>query len=53
MIYFDDRVRDALVKDCHRLLRPGGLLFVGKSEGLHNTSQMFDRAGPSIYKKIG
>lgn len=51
MIYFDAELRQRIVEDCHRLLRPGGYLFVGKSESLSGTTAGFERAGPSVYRK--
>ena len=53
MIYFDDGVRERLIAECHRLLRPGGYLIVGKSESLVRSAELFDRAGPSIYRRRG
>ncbi|MEL6179691.1 MAG: CheR family methyltransferase, partial [Myxococcota bacterium] len=43
MIYFDDRVRQALVSEFRRMLRPGGLLVVGMSEGLVGCEDGFRR----------
>lgn len=51
MIYFDEPVRTALINAFHDLLRPGGYLITGKSEGLTRNSKSFDRAGPAIYRK--
>ncbi|MEE9394000.1 MAG: CheR family methyltransferase, partial [Planctomycetota bacterium] len=51
MIYFDDKGRDDVVGECHRMLRPDGLLIVGKSESLVRSGELFDRAAPSVYRK--
>lgn len=51
MIYFDDRVRDGIVSECRRLLRPGGLLIVGKSESLRAGTPGFERIGPCVFRK--
>lgn len=40
MIYFEDDIRQRLLREAQRLLRPGGYLLVGHSEGL--TGQMTD-----------
>jgi chemotaxis protein methyltransferase CheR len=50
MIYFDTPVRRALVDEFLRLLRPGGLLVVGKSESLIGLADGLDRVGPSVYR---
>ena len=52
MIYFDDPVKDRLLKEIHRLLRPGGLLMVGQAERLadKHTTQ-FNNVHPSIYER--
>ena len=51
MIYFDNPVRTRLTAEFHKLLRPGGYLIVGKSESLVNHKELFERGGPSIYRK--
>ena len=40
MIYFDNDLRQRILSEAERLLRPGGYLLVGHSEGL--TGQMTD-----------
>ena len=52
MIYFDAPVRDALLKEFHRLLRPDGYLMVGHSEGLTQSGHLFTRDGASTYRPI-
>jgi len=52
MIYFDDQVRDALLAEFHRLLRPDGYLMVGHSEGLTRSAHLFSRDGASTYRPI-
>ncbi len=52
MIYFDNAVRSALLAEAHRLLRPGGFLFVGHSEGLAGMlNSDLKRVLPSVYLK--
>jgi len=51
MIYFDDAVRVRLLAEAYRLLRPGGLLFVGHAESLAGMISDFEYVRPSIYRK--
>lgn len=51
MIYFDQRVRQRLVNEIHRLLRPGGYLMVGHSESLTGLGNTFRTIRPSVYVK--
>lgn len=51
MIYFDNALRIKLVKEFHRLLNPGGHLFVGSSEGMVGMISDFKLVKPSIYVK--
>ncbi len=51
MIYFDDKVRNMLVDEIYRLLKPGGYLLVGHSESITSTQTGFRIVKPSIYYK--
>ncbi len=52
MIYFDDIVRERLVKEFYRLLRPGGYLFIGHSESLAGlTGHNFSSLKAAVYRK--
>ena len=51
MIYFDDRVRNILINEMYRLLRPGGYLFIGHSESITSTHTGFKIVKPSVYYK--
>lgn len=53
MIYFDNATREALIRECHRLLRPGGFLLVGHAESLNGLKTDFACVRPSIYAKRG
>jgi chemotaxis protein methyltransferase CheR len=53
MIYFDNPTREALIRECHRLLRPGGFLLVGHAESLNGLKTDFACVRPSIYAKRG
>lgn len=49
MIYFDRPGRQALVTEIERLLRPGGLLFIGHSETLNGLDTALRLIRPSEY----
>lgn len=51
MIYFDNIVRQKLIDEAYRLLKPGGYLVVGHSESLKGVSGHFRVVGPSVYVK--
>lgn len=51
MIYFDQPVRQALVAEMERLLRPGGLLVIGHSETLNGIKSAMTMTQPSVYRK--
>jgi len=53
MIYFDATVRQALVDEAHRLLKPGGYLILGHSETLTSHHEAFQNLKASIYLKKG
>jgi chemotaxis protein methyltransferase CheR len=51
MIYFDGEGRSRFVREAHRLLVPGGHLFVGSSESLAGIADGFHGVMPSVYRK--
>ena len=51
MIYFDNRVREALVGEIHRLLKPGGVLMIGHSETLTGLKTKLKAVKPAVYVK--
>ena len=53
MIYFDNAVRQRLVSEIERLLRPGGLLVVAHSETLNGIRSGLRTLQPSVYRKVG
>jgi len=53
MIYFDAPVRQALVREMERLVRPGGLVFVGHAETLSGLDTGLQVIAPSVYRKPG
>ncbi|MEI9937589.1 MAG: protein-glutamate O-methyltransferase CheR [Pseudomonadota bacterium] len=51
MIYFDMTVRQPLVNEVERLLRPGGLLVIAHSETLNGLQTGMTMVKPSVYRK--
>ncbi len=51
MIYFDNAVRQRLLDEMHRLLKPGGYLMVGHAESLSGLTGGFRNVRPSVYVK--
>ncbi len=51
MIYFDNAVRQRLLEEMHRLLKPGGYLMVGHAESLSGLTGGFRSVRPSVYVK--
>lgn len=49
MIYFDNKTQQHLLNRFSRLLKPGGLLFVGHSEHFSNINGPFRLRGQSVY----
>jgi len=53
MIYFDQPTQKALLRRIASLLRPDGLLFVGHSESLHRSQELFRGCGNTVYALAG
>jgi chemotaxis protein methyltransferase CheR len=51
MIYFDRTTQAELVRRLSLVLRPGGYLFVGHSEGLHGVSTKLSYVRPAVYRR--
>lgn len=49
LIYFDDKAKQKVVSNLYDSLRPGGYLFIGSSESLHNVTRAFK---PVTYNKV-
>lgn len=49
LIYFDNKAKQKVVSNLYDLLNPGGYLFIGSSESLHNVTRAF---GPSVIDKV-
>ena len=52
MIYFDLATQERLIRRFHHLLAPGGYLFMGHAESLHNLNVPLRYAAPTIYRKV-
>ena len=51
MIYFDRQTQQRLINRFWQLLKPGGFLFVGHSEGLSAINHKFRYMRPATYRK--
>jgi chemotaxis protein methyltransferase CheR len=49
LIYFDDKAKQKAVSALYDSLRPGGYLFIGSSESLHNVTRAFK---PVVFNKV-
>jgi chemotaxis protein methyltransferase CheR len=53
LIYFDAATQELLIRRFHDLLAPGGYLFMGHAESLHNIKVPLRYTAPTIYRKGG
>jgi chemotaxis protein methyltransferase CheR len=51
MIYFDTPTRMGLVERFHRYMESGGYLFIGHSESLGRSNELFRYLKPAVYRK--
>lgn len=51
MIYFDDEVKEKVVKQFYDALEPGGFLFISHSETLNTIKSDFKLYKPAVYRK--
>jgi chemotaxis protein methyltransferase CheR len=51
LIYFENEAKIRIVREVLQALRPGGWLYVGRSETLHGLGLPLDSTEPSIYRK--
>ena len=51
MIYFDAPTQRKVLERIHRVMRPGGLLFVGHSENFTESKDLFRLRGKTIYER--
>jgi chemotaxis protein methyltransferase CheR len=52
LIYFDRATQRRVLEQMHRVLRPGGLLFVGHSEHFSDARDLFRLRGKTIYARV-
>jgi chemotaxis protein methyltransferase CheR len=52
MIYFDGPTQRKVLERIHRVMKPGGLLFVGHSENFTESRDLFRLRGKTIYEKV-
>jgi chemotaxis protein methyltransferase CheR len=53
MIYFDAATQRRVLEGMHRVLRPGGRLYVGHSENFTDSRDLFRLRGRTIYDRVG
>ncbi len=53
MIYFDAPIRQGVATQMERLVRPGGLVFVGHAETLSGLDTALQVVAPSVYRRPG
>lgn len=52
MIYFDAATQRSVLERIHRVMRPGGLLFVGHAENFTDSKDLFILRGKTVYERI-
>ena len=52
MIYFDAPTQRQVLQQMHRVMRPGGLLYVGHSENFTEARDLFRLRGKTIYERL-
>jgi chemotaxis protein methyltransferase CheR len=52
LIYFDKPTQRRIIERFLPMIRPGGLLFVGHSEGLYHCTDLFRSLGRTVYEPI-
>lgn len=53
MIYFDEPTKSRLVRRYAQLLKPGGWLYIGHSETLLDSQDVYQLMGRTIYRRVG
>ncbi len=51
MIYFDAATQRSVLEKIHRVLKPGGLLFVGHAENFSESKDLFVLRGKTVYER--
>jgi len=52
MIYFDDATQRRVLERMHRVLKPGGMLFVGHAENFSDSRDLFVLRGKTVYERV-
>jgi len=52
MIYFDGPTQRKVLERIHKVMRPGGLLYVGHSENFTDSRDLFRLRGKTIYERL-
>ena len=52
MIYFDATTQRAVLERIHRVMKPGGMLFVGHAENFSDARNLFVLRGKTVYERI-
>ncbi|MFP5228972.1 MAG: CheR family methyltransferase [Acidobacteriota bacterium] len=52
LIYFDRATQEKILRKLTSHLKPGGYLFVGHSETLHDMNLPLEALGPALYRKL-
>ena len=52
MIYFDAATQRQVLERIHRVMKPGGLLFVGHAENFSDAKSFFSLRGKTVYERI-
>ena len=52
MIYFDAATQLAVLQKIHKVMKPGGLLYVGHSESFNDAKHLFRLRGKTIYQRV-
>lgn len=52
MIYFDAQTQRRVLERIHRVLKPGGLLFVGHAETFSDSRDLFAPRGKTVYESV-
>lgn len=52
MIYFDGPTQRAVLERIHRVMKPGGMLFVGHAENFSDARNLFVLRGKTVYERL-
>lgn len=52
MIYFDNATQRQVLERIHRVMKPGGMLFVGHAENFSDAKNLFALRGKTVYERL-